>query len=126
MSLYSKQLTILQKITKSQSEDERLLIEQIAETQNDTANLQSQLDLCYSLEKMQQELIDYYKKKDRCSYIYGNIVTPIPGLLIMTYGFIEMGKGNTNIGWNCFKAGAITLCAMEVVYQGGHWAIKIW
>lgn len=126
MNLYNKQSTILQKIAKSQNEDIKLLIEQIAETQSDTTNLQSQLDLCYSLEKKQQELIDYYKKKDKAAYTYGNIVTPLPGLLLMTYGFVEMGKGNTDAGWTWFKAGAITVFAMEVVYQGGHWVIRVW
>ena len=126
MSLYNKQSTILLKIAKSQSEDIKELIEVITSTQNETANLQNQLDLCYSLEKKLQEECDYYKKRSKNSYIYGNIVTPLPGLLIMTYGFIEMGKGNTDAGWNWFKAGAITAASMEVVYQGGKWILKIW
>lgn len=73
-----------------------------------------------------QEELDYYKQKDKAAYIYGNIVTPLPGLMLMTYGFIEMGNGNTDKGWDFFKIGAFTLVGMELVYQGGHWLFRVW
>lgn len=103
-----------------------MLIEEISSAQEDTTTLTAQLDLCIALEKKQREEIDFLKRKDKNAYIYGNVLTPLPGLMLMTYGFIEMGKGNTDYGWKWFEAGAITLVGMEVVYQGGHWIFRIW
>ncbi len=116
----------MRKIAQSQNEDIELLIETITETSKENDNVILQLNLSLALEKQLREELDYYKAKDKNSYIYGNIITPIPGLILMTYGFVEMGKGNTDYGWTWFTAGAITLAGLEVVYQGGHWVLRIW
>lgn len=124
--LYSEQSRILKKIALSQNEDIKLLIETINETKGDADTLAQQLNLCLVLEQQQREEIEYLKNKDKNSYIYGNIITTVPGLMLMTYGFIEMGNGNTDKGWRFFEAGAVTLVGLELVYQGGHWLFRIW
>lgn len=80
----------------------------------------------YEKAKALEERVAYAERKNKNSTIYANVVTPIPGLIFMVQGFIEMGKGNTDYGWRLFEIGAITLVGMEVVYQGGHWLFKIW
>lgn len=77
------------------------------------------------IEKL-RERVACAEKRLKNATIYSEVVTPIPGLLLMTAGFIEMGVGNTDMGWNLFKAGAITLVSMEVIYNGGKWIFKIW
>ena len=73
-----------------------------------------------------EELLAAAEKRERNSLIYENIVTPLPGLAIMTWGFVEMGCGNTDKGWRIFTTGVVTLVGMEVCYQGGKWLFKIW
>lgn len=119
-------MTIIQKIHVSEQEDIALVIKEISAINNDAELLKAQLSVCLALEQKQKEEIDYLKNKDKNSYIYGNIITPLPGLMLMTYGFIEMGKGNTDSGWRWFEAGAITLVGMEIVFQGGKWIFRIW
>lgn len=75
---------------------------------------------------MYKELIDSKTKQANGAYIVGNILVPMLPLGLMTAGFIEMGNGKTDYGWNLFKAGAITLAAFEVTYQGGHFIFKWW
>lgn len=103
-----------------------MLITEIAAIQSDSQTLVDQLNLCLVLERQQKELIDYMNKQNQNAMIYSEIITPLPGLMLMTYGFIEMGCGNTDFGWNFVKAGAITLVGMELIYNGSHWVFKIW
>lgn len=80
----------------------------------------------YEKAKALEERVACAERRDRNAMIYSEIVTPIPGLILMTAGFIEMGCGNTDVGWNLVKTGAITLVGMELIYNGGRWVFKIW
>ena len=123
---YNKLSEILQKIITSQSEDISLLIKEISDIQNDSKTLLDKLTICLNLEQQQRELIDFYKIQNRNSYIYGNVVTTLPGLIIIGAGAIELYSGDSTKGLNLIKAGGITLVSMEIVYQGGHWFFKCW
>ncbi len=65
------------------------------------------------------------------AYIYGNVVTTIPGLLVMAKGFADLAMSNADpvkvdMAWKWVAAGAITELGMHVVYQGGHWIFRWW
>lgn len=128
---YNELLTILTKIIKSQDEDIKMLITEIATIQSDSQTLVDQLNLCLVLERQQKELIDYMNKQNRNAYIYGNVVTTIPGLLVMAKGFADLAMSGADpvkvdAAWKWVAAGAITELGMHIVYQGGHWIFKIW
>ena len=83
------------------------------------------------MERQQKELIDYMNKQNRNAYIYGNVVTTIPGLLVMVKGFADLAMSGADpvkvdAAWKWVAAGAITELGMHIVYQGGHWIFKIW
>ena len=93
---YNELLTILTKIIKSQDEDIKMLITEIATIQSDSQTLVDQLNLCLVLERQQKELIDYMNKQNRNAYIYGNVVTTIPGLLVMAKGFADLAMSDAD------------------------------
>ena len=73
----------------------------------------------------------YLEKRMKNAYIYGNVVTTIPGLLVMAKGFADLAMSNADpvkvdAAWKWIAAGAITELGMHVVYQSGHWIFKIW
>ena len=118
---YNELLTILTKIIKSQDEDIKMLITEIATIQSDSQTLVDQLNLCLVLERQQKELIDYMDKQNRNAYIYGNVVTTIPGLLVMAKGFADLAMSGADpvkvdMAWKWIAAGAITELGMHVVY----------
>lgn len=107
------------------------MIGEIAEIQNDSQTLVDQLNLCLVLEQQQRELIAYMEKKNKNAYVYGNIVTTIPGVLIMTKGFADLAMSGqdpakVDAAWKWIAGGAITCVGMHIVYQGGHWIFKVW
>lgn len=108
-----------------------MLITEISAIQSDSQTLVDQLNLCLVLERQQKELIDYMDKQNRNAYIYGNVVTTIPGLLVMSKGFADLAMSGADpvkvdMAWKWIAAGAITELGMHIVYQGGHWIFKIW
>ncbi len=130
LSLYSKNLET----------DLSLSVTEIKNLRNDLANTRQALisnkedtgvanalaGEFYAKAKALEERVAYAERRNRNATIYSEVVTPIPGLILMTAGFIEMGNGNTDLGWNLVKAGAITLVGMEVIYNGGRWIFKVW
>ena len=78
-----------------------------------------------------KEKTAYLEKRMKNAYIYGNVVTTIPGLLVMSKGFADLAMSGADpvkvdMAWKWIAAGAITELGMHVVYQGGHWIFKIW
>ena len=78
-----------------------------------------------------KEKTAYLEKRMKNAYIYGNVVTTIPGLLVMAKGFADLAMSNADpvkvdAAWKWIVAGAITELGMHVVYQSGHWIFKIW
>lgn len=108
-----------------------MLITEISAIQSDSQTLIDQLNLCLVLERQQKELIDYMDEQNRNAYVYGNVVTTIPGLLVMSKGFADLAMSGTDpvkigMAWKWITAGVITELGMHVVYQSGHWIFKRW
>ena len=78
-----------------------------------------------------KEKTAYLEKRIKNAYIYGNITTSLPGLMIMAKGFVDLAMSGADpvkvdAAWKWVAAGAITELGMHIVYQGGHWIFKIW
>lgn len=79
-----------------------------------------------------QEKVDALKtqlaviqKRASGSYIYGNIISPLPGLTMMATGIMIYGK-DENLGFNLIKYGIISTAGIEFIFQSGHFFFKIW
>lgn len=129
LSLYSENLendlSALNSEVLSLKSDLKNTKEALLSNKDDTSNAIAIAGEFYQQVKSLEERVAFAEKRSKNNYIYGNIVTPIPGLMLMTYGLIEMGKGNTDFGWKFVTAGAVTLLGMELIYQGGKWIFKI-
>lgn len=129
LSSYSKSLEdVIQPLTievSSLKNDLKNTRNALQSNKGDTHNALALAGEFYEQVKALEERVAYAERKSRNNYIYGNVVTPIPGLLLMTYGLIEMGKGNTDNGWAFVTAGGVALLGMELIYQGGKWVFKI-
>lgn len=78
-----------------------------------------------NVKKMEQKLA-MFEKQLRGSRIFANIIVPIPGLMLITRGFIDLGFEKYDSSKAYITSGLITLVGMELVYQGGHWFFKVW
>ena len=78
-----------------------------------------------NVKKMEQKLV-MYEKQLKGSQIFANIIVPIPGLMLITRGFIDLGFEKYDSSKAYITSGLITLAGMELVYQCGHWFFKIW
>ena len=108
-----------------------MLITEISTIQSGSQTLVDQLNLCLVLESQQKEKTAYLEKRIKNAYIYGNITTSLPGLMIMAKGFVDLAMSGADpvkvdAAWKWVAAGAITELGMHIVYQGGHWIFKIW
>jgi hypothetical protein len=59
-------------------------------------------------------------------YQFGNVIIPlIPISLFVTSGICYLNN-NSDLGKGFLYAGCISLVGLEIVYQGGHFILKIW
>lgn len=86
------------------------------------------------IEKL-KERVAFAERKAKNAYIYGSVVTAIPGILVFTKGVVDMvtwySEGHTTKegGANALTwiyAGLVTEVGMQLVYQGGHWVFNWW
>lgn len=76
------------KIIKSQNDDTKLAIEQLAESTKDLTSLQTQLNVCENLAKVQSEQINMLNKRAKALFR-----TRITGICIASTGLVMGGVG---------------------------------
>ncbi len=73
----------------------------------------------------QLEINSELNRRNSNLYKYGNFITPLLPIGLMTAGGILIYNNKINLGENLFLIGGITLISFELVFQSGHWMFKI-
>ena len=113
------------KALQSNKEDTELAIQIIGDITEENNKIKAEAENLRKLNNSLEEVLADYKNKQRRANIVANIAIPVATVPMIVSGAVLMATNN-DYGKPMFYTGVGCLVGCELVWNGGHFVLRLW